>query len=161
MKKRIVAIMVALTALTTFALKKDPEYRKARREGAEVNMVFHIVDDKGVAVSNALVSVFMGMNFDEKGYTIKGETDSIGRFSVCGETCGDKIIVEVTKDGYYRSSKRYCFATMGAERDVKDGKWQPYGAEETLLLRKKIAPYSVIGANNPKENDTNLEALER
>lgn len=149
MKKNIITLMAIFIALTAAALKKDPEYRKARREGAEMKMIFHIVDDAGAGVSNALISVFMGMNFDEKGYTIKGETDSTGRFSVCGKTCGDKIIVDITKDGYYRSHKRYCFATMGAEKDVKDGKWQPYGAEEILLLRKKFTLYSAIIDNVP------------
>lgn len=144
MKNYLLALFVIFITLSALALKKEPEYRKARREGAEMKVVLHVVDDKGTSVTNASVNVFMGMNFEERSYSIKGETDTSGRFVVAGKTCGDKIVVDISKEGYYKSHKKYCFATMGAEHKVKDGKWQPYGAEERIKLRKICQPANLI-----------------
>lgn len=135
MNKTVVVIIVAMVVTSALALKKGPGYRKARHDGAEAYLKVCLVDNEGNGVSNASIKVFMGMNFRSKGYWIQGKTDTNGVFVVKGKTCGDEIDIFASKDGYYSSKRKLSFATMGAERNVKDGKWLPYGAKETLQLR--------------------------
>ena len=125
-----------MIASAAFALKQDPDYRKARKDGAEAQVKVCVVDDEGAAVSNASVKVFMGMNFRPKGYWIKGETDANGCFLLQGRTCGDEIEIFVFKNGFYNSKIRLCFSEMGHEYDVRNGKWLPYGMIKKVELRK-------------------------
>lgn len=136
MKKSVMVFAVVLVSATAMALKKDPAYLKARRNGAEAQLKVYIVNDEGAAVSNASIKVFMGMNFRPKGYWIKGKTDEDGAFIVQGKTCGDEIEILASKKGFYNSSRMLRFAAMGSEHEVKDGKWHPYGAVEILQLRR-------------------------
>ena len=135
--KHTTVLLLVLTATTVaFALKKDPAYREARLKGALAKMQLRIADDGGNAVADANVAVFMGMNFRDQGYWIRGRTDTNGVFNVAGKTCGDAIEIYLSKEGYYDSVKTFRFAAMGAEREVKDGKWQPFGEREEIILRE-------------------------
>lgn len=142
--KTIVMLLSAMISTSGIALKKSPDYIKARRNGAEVKLNLFVADDQGMAVSNASVRVFMGMNFRPKGYWIRGETNERGSFSVQGRTCGDEIEIFVSKDGFYSSRRKLRFAEMGSEHKVKNGKWHPYGAVETLQLRKIRRPTALL-----------------
>lgn len=144
MKRLIVAVVLVVVATSAFALRKDPAYRDARRSGASARMQIHIVDDLGRNVPDAEVSVFMGMNFRPKGYYLKGVTNTNGIYVAEGKTCGDEIVVDVARHGYYSSVKKLCFAEMGAEHDVKDGKWQPYDGIENITLRRIVKPINLI-----------------
>ena len=143
MKRTTVLLLVLATTTVAFALKKDPAYRQARLKGAQAKMELHIADDGGNAVADVNVNVFMGMNFRDQGYWIRGRTDTNGVFNVAGKTCGDAIEIYLSKEGYYDSKKTFRFATMGAERDVKDGKWQPYGENHSIVLRRVLNPQIV------------------
>lgn len=139
MKKYIMAVLISLSALQVVALvtlKKDPVYRDARRNGAQTKIELHIQDDDGTPVPDAKIKAYLGMNFRPLGTWINGTTDTNGVFVLEGKTCGDEIEVFVAKDGYYGSHVIYRYAKMGEERDVKDGKWQPYDVEEKIRLRK-------------------------
>ena len=143
MKKYIMAVLISLSALQVVALvtlKKDPVYRDARRNGAQTKIELHIQDDDGTPVPDAKIKAYLGMNFRPLGTWINGTTDTNGVFVLEGKTCGDEIEVFVAKDGYYGSHVIYRYAKMGEERDVKDGKWQPYGAAEKLILRRIVNP---------------------
>ena len=144
MKRLIVAAMLVVVATSAFALRKDPAYRDARRSGALARMHIHIVDDLGRNLSDAEVSVFMGMNFRPKGYYLKGVTNTNGIYVAEGMTCGDEIVIDVAKQGYYSSARKLCFAEMGAEHDVKDGRWQPYDGTENITLRRIVKPVNLI-----------------
>ena len=67
MKKSVIMFAFVLVSTTAMALKKDPNYIKARREGAEVQLKVCVVNDTGEAVSNVSIKVFMGMNFRPRG----------------------------------------------------------------------------------------------
>ena len=145
MKKCMLTVVILLSVMQTMGFvksKKDPVYREARRNGALAKIELHIADDDGAPVPDAKIKAYLGMNFRPKGTWINGTTNTNGVFVLEGKTCGDEIEVFVTKDGYYDSHVVYCYATMGAEREVKDGKWQPYGASEKILLRKIKEPLS-------------------
>ena len=139
--KRAVAIVLLFSAIFMLcAAKKAPAYREARRNGASVKIELHVKDDDGTPVEKAEVKAFLGMNFRQLGKWVEGETNTNGVFVIEGKTCGDEIEVSLSKLGYYDSTAKYCYITMGAERDVKDGKWQPYGETVPLVLRKIKAP---------------------
>ena len=148
MKKMMLILVVSIIAPAVLALKKDPSYRQARLNGAESKIDLYVHDDEGVVVSNANVKVFMGMNFRPKGYWINGVTDANGHFLIQGKTCGDEIEVFVSMNGYYDSCKKLCFAKIGKEHEVKDGKWMPYGCKEFVVLRKIINREDLVDYNN-------------
>lgn len=81
-------------------------------------------------------------NFLGNGYN--GETNANGSWVIQGKTCGNELKIEITKDGYHDSNRKMSFATMGAEHEVKDGKWQPWGKEELIVLRKIKNPIKMV-----------------
>lgn len=147
MRRFFVITILMITATSAFALRKDFSYREARKSGAMAKIKIHIVDDLGHNVSDADVSVFFGMNFRPKGHYLKGVTDTNGIFIVEGRTCGDEIIIDVRKQGFYNSVKKLCFAKMGAEHKVEDDKWLPFNEIEKIILRKIEKPITLIALN--------------
>ena len=138
MKKYCAAVLISLYALQVAALatlKKDPVYRDARRNGAQTKIELHIADDDGTPVPDAKIKAYLGMNFRPLGTWIDGTTDTNGVFVLEGKTCGDEIEVHVSKNGYYDSRLNLSYATMGAEHEVFEGKWQPYGSRRRIILR--------------------------
>ena len=145
--KNMILLAALSIAVQSYALKNDPSYRETRRKGAEAKMELRIVNDDGIPVPDANVSVFMGMNFRPKGYFITGRTDTNGICVVKGKTCGDEIEVNIEKVGFYHTSKTFRFAEMGHEYEVRDGRWQPYGETVNIVLRDMRNP-----AEMPREN---------
>ena len=154
MKRLFLMSTLCVVVLSAFALKRDPVYCEARLNGAETKIEFHIVDDDMRPVADAKVRALLGMNFREKGTWVDGATDTNGVFVLSGKTCGDEILLWLSKDGYYNSSKTICYATMGAEHEVKDGKWQPYGEIQLLRLRKINASSALILMSERKFSNT-------
>ncbi|MGN0853090.1 MAG: carboxypeptidase-like regulatory domain-containing protein [Kiritimatiellia bacterium] len=139
---------IVLSLFASFAAMAShirSEFDRAVHKGADASIILSVVNDDGVAVSNANVRAFMGMNFKPKGYWVEGLTDARGHFSIRGKTCGDEINLFVSKEGYYDSRRKFCYSMMGEEHEVKDGKWMPYGGIELIRLREKRHP-----ANLPK-----------
>ena len=148
MKKITITIIVSVASLLLFAHKKAPDYLKARRYGGDARIVLSIIQDDGLPVSNASVRVLMGMNFRERAYYINGVTNADGKFVIEGKTTGNEIEIDVTKDGYYQTSEKLCFISMGHEYDVKDGRWQPWGMKLQLRLRIIRNPIVLVGDVN-------------
>ena len=144
MKKLFIVVLLTTITVSSFALKKSSAYREARKSGAIARILIHIVDDLGHEVPNAEVTVFMGMNFRSHGYYLKGVTNTNGTYVAEGKTCGDEIVIDVTKHGHYTSTKRLCFAEMGAEHDVEHGRWLPLGKEEKIILKRIASPVNLI-----------------
>lgn len=137
-----------LANVPLFAAKKDPAFLEAIWHGAQAKIELHVADDDGTPVPDAKIKAYLGMNFRPKGTWVNGMTDTNGVFVIEGKTCGDEIEVFVTKDGYYDSHVVYCYARMGEEHAVKDGKWQPYGASETIELRRISKPVALDSKGN-------------
>ena len=144
----IVVIMSIAVGRSAFAYKNDPDYLKARKGGAIARIELSLVDDEGIPASNAAVRVLMGMNFRDRAYYINGSTNTNGEFLIEGKTTGNEIEIEISKDGYYKTSKKFCFATMGREYDVKDGRWQPWGMKCHLKLRPIRNPITLVSDVN-------------
>ena len=133
----VVCFAFAFAASSAFTSEYSPEFMQAMTKGAKARIALKVVDDDGVSVPSVKVRVQMGMNFAVRSYWIDGETDKNGVFLVEGMTTGNKIIIGLSRDGYYDSSRELHFIRMGSEHEVKDGKWQPWGKEERIVLRKK------------------------
>lgn len=133
MRKIVLTFCIVVSTFFAYAVKKAPEYRSARRDGAMAEIRLRVVDDRGRPVTNASVRVVMDMPSGE--YSLFDKTDTNGVYVAKGKTNGNYVEFLVGKNGYYGSRRRISFATMGEEHDVKDGKWQPYGAEMSILLK--------------------------
>ena len=145
MTKRIVMVLVLVWAAFSFAPCKgveDAEFRAALKRGADYRTVLKVVDDSGVSVEGA--SVRATIEQLHKIYTVRGTTDTNGLFTISGRTTGNRIVIDVTKDGYYGSRREHCLIAMGAEHEVRDGRWQPYGAEERMELRRIRHPADLV-----------------
>ena len=142
MKRILILMVMVFASASCFALgfvdpdapKTDPEWSRAVRKGGMAKLELHVVDENDTPVANANVSVIMGMI--STAYRINGQTDTNGVFIIKGKTKGNEIIILSKKEGYYNSKQKLCFIKMGEERQVKNGKWQPYGEKVTVVLRK-------------------------
>ena len=114
----------------------------ACHNGADARVEFHVVDDIGKPVSNAIVNVFFDMMDRSKGRRIIGDTDTNG-FLVVEAKTGGILEIEVSCDGYYRTKDEICFITMGKEHEVKNGKWQPWEMRRNVVLRPMRNPVAV------------------
>ena len=100
--KRIILIvtLICITiSCSAFMVKrkKDPGYLYARKYGAKANIELHVIDDDGKPVPNAIVKVFMGMNYRKDGYWINGLTNTNGIFTIKGKTTGNEIEYYIKK----------------------------------------------------------------
>jgi hypothetical protein len=157
MKKKVKTLIV-MCFLTlpciAFARKLAPEVEHAMAYGAEAKISLKICDDKGVPVSNA--SVCAGFDMLPRPHSVYGKTDTNGVCVVKGKTNGNKVVFLVGKDGYYGSRKEISYVPMWKEHDVKDGKWQPYGAVESMELRKIRNPAHLTVSYSHEFNNTKV-----
>ena len=120
------------SAYAFLGLEMTP-FQKACRDGADARVEFHIVDDMGLPVANARVNVFFDMIDRSKGKRVIGNTDTNGVFIAEAKT-GGVLEIEVTGDGYYKTTDKMCFIEMKNEHDVQEGKWQPWGMRKNIVL---------------------------
>ena len=149
----LVLLLLALPCVA-FARKLAPEVEHAMAYGAEAKICLKVCDDTGASVSDA--SVCAGFDMLPKPHSVYGKTDTNGVCVVKGKTNGNKIVFFVGKDGYYGSSKNITFIKMGEEHGVEDGKWQPYGALETIELRRIRNPAPLMSAYMREFNTTKV-----
>jgi hypothetical protein len=109
------------------------QFQKACRDGADARVQFCVVDDTGLPVANARVNVFFDMIDRSKGKRVIGCTDTNGVFIAEAKT-GGVLEIEVTGDGYYKTTDKMCFIEMENEHDVQEGKWQPWGMRKNIVL---------------------------
>ena len=153
MKVKLLQTLLLLTLpCVVFARWLKPEVKHAMAYGAEAKICLKICDDMGLPVSNASVRTYFDML--PVPHSVYGKTDTNGVCVVKGKTNGNKIEFFVGKEGYYGSNKEKIFIKMGEEHDVKDGKWQPYGAMETIELRKIRNPAYLAVAHMREFNNT-------
>jgi len=155
MKAKIACVLLLLALpCIVFARKLAPEVEHAMAYGAEAMICLKVCDDTGAPVSNASVRTYFDML--PVPHSVYGTTDTNGVCVVKGKTNGNKIEFLVGKEGYYGSNKEIILIKMGEEHDVKDGKWQPYGAMETIELRKIRNPIHLAVAHTREFNNTKV-----
>lgn len=113
-----------------------PEVQEAQRKGAKAKIIYRIVDDEGVPITNTVVHGTWRNDFPRKTWKESFVTDTNGEFVAEGKV-GGAFGFYVKKDGYYMSSTGQNFHWReGVSPLVKDGKWQPYGEHRTLVVKR-------------------------
>lgn len=141
---------VALTALfSVFALfmmsmhgwLSMTPYERAVVYGAKVRTVYEVVDDRGRPVPDVKVHVSLDFGFPEEGeFVYDGYTDRDGRYVLDGKTTGT-VRYRFVKDGYYETSgEMNVYDIDDKQNAVKDGKWQPYGETQRIVLKRIVNP---------------------
>lgn len=125
-------------ALMAGVRTKD-EYH-ALSHGAEACEALKVVDETGAAVTNATVMGNFHMH-DGKGNPFTGHTDTGGVYVASGKCVGDWHYV-IKKEGHYETSVdvRYFGPT---NTSVRNGRWQPYGLTNTVVLKRKVNPVAM------------------
>lgn len=134
-----------------------PEVREAQRKGAEAKIVYRVVDDEGMPITNTIVHGIWQNDYPRKIWKKKYVTDKDGVF-VAEQKIGGKFGCVVKKEGFYSSCDAVDFHwRKGVSPVLKDGKWQPYGERRTLVVKRIKNPiessrlwYTVI--NVPSTN---------
>lgn len=142
MRVFLMLIVIITLVNSVHAERKEVEFESALVKGAVAEIALCVVDDERNAVPQALVKVAFADRYSE--YSIEGWTDTNGQYIVKGKTTGAYIDISINKDGYYPSQVKCSYIRMGAEHEVKDGKWQPYGEELQITLRKKESPAALV-----------------
>ena len=144
MKVSAMVFFAILIGTFTYGRDVSPDFERAHIRGAKTRIVLKAVDDVGNPVAGASIHVLMGMNYRLKSYDIDGVTDTNGIFVVEGKTTGNEIEITARKDGHYEVFKKLCFISIGNECEVKNGKWQPWGMEVLLPLRRRLNPVNLV-----------------
>jgi hypothetical protein len=126
---------LSLYALGTEIRIGTPEFSDILRDGAIAKYSLRIVDDDGAVVSNASIKVSFAMDDSE---WITGWSGTNGYFSASGRSRGE-MLFRVNKDGYYQTKRRITFGRHDGVV-VRDGKWQPWNSEITVVIREVLNP---------------------
>lgn len=105
------------------SIRRSAAYREARASGAEAVIRLNVEDESGIGVSNAMAEASFDMISFENASV--GKTDDHGVCVLKNRTRGNAITLSVSKEGYYRSSRKLCLASMTEPHEVVDGKWLP------------------------------------
>ena len=139
---RVSALCAMALPFVASAREIKADVLKAMHNGAMAEVCLKVLDDSGEPVTNASVRAVFDILPEPRSFY--GRTDTNGVCVVRGMTNGNYIEFRVGKKGYYGSTKRITYIQMHAEHDVSDGKWQPYGSEQQILLRPVKAPLRLI-----------------
>ncbi len=147
-------LIIAGVLLATFSRGAESlrpkELAYAMRYGADTKICFKVVDDQTNSVADATINAHFTLN-NQKGKNIVGVTDKDGCVTLQRKSVGE-VVYSVTKEGYYDTCGRIWLAgKVGALGKVEDGKWQPYGKEEKVLLKPIRNPMSDIAYVFSKE----------
>ncbi len=117
-----------------------PEVQEAQRKGAKAKIIYRVVDDEGMPITNATVCGQWQNDYPRKTWQETFVTDTNGVFVAKGKV-GGRFGFYVKKEGYYLSSTGVDFHWReGVSPLVKDGKWQPYGENRTLAVKRNKHP---------------------
>lgn len=124
-----------------------PEVRRAQRKGAEAKIVYKVVDDEGRVVSNVTVNVKWENDYPRKTWYDSFCTDDNGSVEI-SEKIGGRMSCGFHKDGYYSSFDKIDFHWReGVSPVLTDGKWQPYGENRTIVLKREKNPTELSFCN--------------
>ena len=131
----------------------------AKRYGANARIVLRCVDQDGNATTNANVSsaLYPDGSF-ENAIVNNGTTDTNGCFVMEGKTNGE-FSYSFDKRGYYKTREdKYLFKDTAVF--VSNGRWQPYGATNTVVLKRIVNPVAMYIASSPSVLDITMPVRE-
>lgn len=134
--------------------RRDSSFWRIVRKGVEAKIVLFIVDEQNNPVPDA--DVHAQFSLLEGVYPIEARTDEKGKCILSHRTCGNKIVLYISKVGYYESKLDLSLIKMECIHDIIDGKWQPYPIEKKIVMRRKLKPASVLHAGWLRVPETNV-----
>lgn len=142
---RGIFVLLSMTVLSfsVCASSYTNDVWRALEHGADVDVMFRVVDDDGFPVVGASCSGWLfleGVTNQGSGYS--GVTDTNGCFRVHGR-CGEWYSFVVRREGWYETKLTVRNPKDTIETAVVDGKWQPYGETKTVVLKKILNPVSM------------------
>ncbi len=124
-----------------------PEVQKALRKGAMAKIIYRIVDDEGGSVSNVSVNIEWQNDYPRKTWYDSLCSDERGYVEI-SEKVGGRMSAGFHKDGYYSSFDKIDFHwRKGVSPVLIDGKWQPYGENRTIVLKRIKNPTELSFCN--------------
>lgn len=142
MKAAVVVLLLSfLIAVPVQGWLNMTAFEKATEYGAKIRIVYVVEDDLGRPVPNAKAHIWLGLeNHKDGGKVYYDYTDRDGRYVLDGKTTG-LVRYSFVKDGYYESQRDIHLDDVEDEQNtVKDGKWQPYGQTQKVILKRIINP---------------------
>lgn len=143
--KRITILSLWLAMAFTGLAEVNIQERKLRgtyHAIAEMKVVLRCVDQNGLALTGVMVESGVTLDGNPETTTqISGKTDTNGCFSVEGRGNGE-LGFTCSKDGFYRTQETKRLQNF-LDVFVKDGRWQPYGMTNTVVLKRKVNPVSM------------------
>ena len=138
--KTVTMLVLCLIAHMCFGNSRTEEEKKALTSGAETRIFFCVVDNDGFVVTNAFVKAGFYLN-DEKGNAVSGLTDKNGLLLAEKRSVG-QVNYWIRKNGYYETSGRIQYYDRSSA-SVSGGRWQPYGATNTVVLKRIVNPVAM------------------
>lgn len=125
------------------------EWKKAQNVGVKAKLVYKVVDENGDPVVGSRYEVGLNthplalipLHGDVRRY--EGLTDGSGHATVSGRCMNLIIYRRFSKEGYYDSHDTGISFAEYDYKGIKDGKWLPYGQEQTVVLKKIHNPISM------------------
>lgn len=142
--KKIISVVMLLSSIC-YAEDVSLAQMFAMRYGALAKFSLLVVDDNNVPVPNA--SIVCGFSLREHQYggiEVKSRTDENGKCVVEEKTDGHEVEFWVEKDGYYTSKHSVRLTVQNEIHEVRFNRWQPYGEELKILIRKKVHPIECV-----------------
>lgn len=125
-------------------------YRLAIRHGAEARYVYKVIDDEGLPVPDAWAHVcFRSYGIVEDNAEWSVRSGSNGMFEVAHRV-NERVSVGADKVGYYHAHDEVRYLESPVHK-VSNGRWQPYGEERTLVLKRIRNPHMMIGPARPRQ----------
>jgi len=116
------------------------EVKEAQRKGAKFKLIYHIVDDEGLPLQSQRIRYTCQDDYPRKRWEGYVTTDMDG-IAVVQDKVGSQMTIGVYNKDYYVSwDKIQFFWRDGVSPLVKDGKWQPYGENRRLVVKRKKTP---------------------
>lgn len=132
-------ICVALVLVPFLGSCADQTKVMGNIHGAKAKECFRVVDQDGNPVGGAHFRgafVLDGWNDYQR---VEGVSNTNGEFVAEGKS-KDRFHYRITKDGYYKTSGDILYLSTKASPAVVDGKWQPYGQQRDVVLKRQVKP---------------------
>ena len=132
MRLAILSIFLMLSWSQSLAIGED--LTEAISKGAEARVLYRIVDESGLPLTNVMTHVWFDFFDPRKNFSQAVMTDSRGMVDV-SHLANKAVGIWVDETRYYRGEDKIDLTTT-ERRVVKDGRWEPHGEVRQLCLRR-------------------------
>lgn len=137
--KKVVFVILGVVAMSFSLLGMTKEKEDAYRKGAMSKVVYRAVDEQGLVVSNAIAHIrYYSYGRPQDNADWKTYSDSQGYF-VAEHITNERLDVVAYKKGHYNARDSISYFDT-EESEVAGGKWLPYGATKTIVLKRIVNP---------------------